>query len=116
MKKILLFAILMMGVTFGYAQNAELVDKLAGQEMVEMERVLGAAGEGMKLNKNQKVKLEQIFLQKNKEVVLLREQDLGKSEFVNAHNKVADRYEDKINNVLSNRQRAALEMTDRKAK
>lgn len=116
MKKILLFAMLMMGVTFGYAQNTELVDKLAGQEMVEMERVLEAAGEGMTLNKNQKVKLEQIFLKKNKEIVVLREQELEKGAFVDAHNKVVEQYQDKINAVLSNRQRAALEKKETKAK
>ena len=111
MKKILLFALLILGATFAQAQDSYLTDdyakKLAVDEMKTFVRTLTLNDSGVELNKNQTVKLERVFLIKNKEVVELRKQDLGKMEYVDAYALIDTKYETDIKSILSSEQRLA---------
>lgn len=111
MKKILLFALLILGATFSQAQDSYLTDdyakKLAVNEMKTFVRTLTLNDSGVELNKNQTVKLERVFLTKNKEVVELRKQELGKAEYVDAYGIIDTKYESDLMSILGPEQRIA---------
>lgn len=121
MKKILLFALLILGATFSQAQDSsyltdDYTKKLAVNEMKTFVRILSLNDSGVVLNKNQTVKLERVFLIKNKEVVELRKQELNKSEYVAAHAIIDTKYEADIKSILSSDQRVAWEKNKKKSK
>lgn len=106
MNKILLLALMVFGTLSIQAQSANgTVERLQAKEMEALEKIVTYSNENVAFNKNQKVKLERIFLDKAKEIVSLREKDITKGEYFSAYNKLMDKYNPKVEALLTTEQR-----------
>ncbi len=97
---------MVVGSTMSYGQiKNQIVENVQATEMENLTRTLTSANENLIFTKNQTAKLEQVFLNKAKEIVAIRKAELGKSEYVLAHSKIDNMYEPKILALLTTEQR-----------
>lgn len=107
MKKVLLFVLMIVSATFVSGQEMEKLETIQKNEMKKLTRIITKVNKNLVFNKNQTVKLEGVFTEKAKEIIALRQQELGKGEYVSAHIKIDKKYLPKVEALLTTEQKIA---------
>lgn len=114
MKKVLLFVLMIVGATFVHGQSEAQVERLQAQEMEKLTKRITYSNQNIAFTTNQKVKIERVLLDKAKEIVVLREQNVEKGDYVERYKKIEKKYEPKIERLLTTVQKIELKRNAKK--
>lgn len=105
MKKLIFASILFLGFTFsGFAQSEKQTVKI-NEKIDKLEAKFG--DESLKLSEEQRAKIFELFVQKNKELKVLKKELDDKEKFKEAQKPIHKKYAKLINPVLTKEQKAA---------
>ena len=101
MKKIVLFIAFIISGLVMQAQTSQL-DRAQAKEMDLLVKIVTYEHKNLTFNKNQTAKLERLFFKKSKEIIDLRnEKEVEKADFMNAYLAIQEKYEPKVEAILS---------------
>jgi hypothetical protein len=114
MKKIVLFIAFIMTGLFLQAQDTQM-ERAQAKEMDHLVKIVTYEHKNLAFNKNQTTKLEQLFLQKSIELVELRnDKDIAKGDYMKSYQSIQDKYEPKVEAILSPTQKIAYRKNAKK--
>lgn len=114
MKKILFFALVIMGSVFAQAQSAAQIEKMQVKELDALEKRVTYTNKNIAFNKNQIAKLERVFFNKSKEILELRAKEVEKAQYIQEFRKIEKKYDPKVEAILTTPQRVEYRRNSKK--